>query len=119
MLDIKSKEILYFLESVCKNGYKVIEIKDILGKVKNIDKEYLKQVLNHLDNVGYISIKYKDKNVYCVSVLPFGRQFIEQESLNNEKNQKIKKIMYNFYIIFFFIAILVAFLGTLIYNLIF
>ena len=118
MLDAKSKQVLCYLANECPSGYKVIEIVDILSVCKNFDKDYLSHTIEHLDNVGYISIKYSDKNVYCVTVLPFGRQFIEQENIEKEKYKKLKKTFLRFYIIFFIIAILGTFLGTLIYNLI-
>lgn len=119
MIDTKSKELLCTLARECKNGYKVIEIDDLLFAFPKLDNDYLLNMLDYLDDVGYISIKYKDNQVICLTVLPYGRQFIEQEDIEKNKMCTLKKNLIKFYLIFFFVAILGAFVGTLIYNLIF
>lgn len=121
MIDKKSYEILKYLANECDNGYKVIEVEDILKEIKenDINQILLKQTLIYLDKNGYISIKYNDDNVYCVSMLPYGRQFIETRNVKDKQSKDMKITIRKLYFEILLIAFLGAFLGTLISELIF
>lgn len=123
MLDIRSKIVLRYLIKQCYEGsYKIIEIDDIISCLPQkygADRESVKQIVNHLASTDYISVKYSDEDVYCLSALPFGRQYVESEDEQEKKSKKLKSVARGAYIALFFIALLGAFLGTLIYNILF
>ena len=78
MLDFRSKTILNYLVNECNEGsYRVIETKELIASLpKKIkaDSTLVEQAMKYLEKGNYISIKYKDNNMYCVSPLPFARQ---------------------------------------------
>ena len=123
MLDKMSKEVLKFLLEFCKDGsFQVLEYDDIIGALTsnyNLDKEGIVQILKHLNSLEYITIKYRDDSVVCVSTLPLGRQYIESEEEKKKNIVKIKNMAKGAFISALLAALIGAFLGTLIYNIIF
>lgn len=121
MLDSRSKSVLNFLVKECSEGsYKIIEASDILSalpKNYNADKEIISQIIKHLENGEYISVKYSDDEQFCLCPLPFGRQFIENDEIQLTNRKSIKSIGSKIFFSAFFSAFMGAFLGTLIYNL--
>lgn len=95
MLDKRSKALLRFINEECREGtYKVIEVDDILRcmpKKYKMDQDGIAQIINYLSNLDYISVKYKDGIVYCVSPLPRGRKIFEIEE-DEKRTNKLKKI---------------------------
>ena len=87
MIDIKTKLVLKILAQECRNGnYKIVEVSDIimaLPKRFRMDSDAIKHILEHLERQDFISIKYDDDNTYCLAILPFGYEVLE------EQNQKI------------------------------
>lgn len=121
MLDSRSKSVLNFLVKECSEGsYKIIEASDILSALSknyNADKEIISQIIKHLENGEYISVKYSDDEQFCLCPLPFGRQFIENDEIQLTNRKSIKSIGSKIFFSAFFSAFMGAFLGTLIYNL--
>ena len=113
MLDIKSKLVLKILQKECSGGaYKIVEAKDIISSMPSkfrVDSDGLDNILIYLERQEYISIKYDDDGVYCLCVLPFGNEVLE-----NENNQKKERNLPPFWLL-----ILSIFLSCLISNLIF
>ena len=97
MLDKRSKALLRIINEECKEGtYKVIEVDDILRvmpKKFKMDQEGVAQIISYLSNADYISVKYKDEVVYCVSPLPRGRKIFEIEE-DEKKLSKQKKLKF-------------------------
>lgn len=92
MLDIKSKLVLKILQKECPGGsYNIVEAKDIIsampGKFR-VDSDGLDNILIYLERQEYISIKYDDDGVYCLCVLPFGNEILENE-ISQKKEGKI------------------------------
>ena len=89
MLDIKSKLVLKILQKECPNGaYKLVEAKDIISSMPikyRVDTDGLENILIYLERQEYISIKYDEENVYCLCVLPFGSELLENDG--KEKNE--------------------------------
>ncbi|MBP3619525.1 MAG: hypothetical protein J6J24_02570 [Clostridia bacterium] len=87
MIDSKSKLILKTLANECPSGsYKVIDVSDIimaLPRHLRMDSIAIRHILTHLERQDLISIKYDDDNTYCLAILPFGYEVLE------EQNQKI------------------------------
>lgn len=83
MLDIKSKLVLKILQKECPNGaYKLVEAKDIISSMPikfRVDLDGLANILIYLERQEYISIKYDEEEVYCLCVLPFGNELLENE----------------------------------------
>lgn len=123
MLDYRSAIVLKYLVKECKEGsYSIIDVDDIvlsMPKKFKADKEIILQIMEYLSNGEYISVKYSDDDQYCLCPLPFGRQFVEKDELQN-KNKKIIQIVeikYNLLTLLF--AFLGAFLAIILYYLIF
>ncbi|MGN1201633.1 MAG: hypothetical protein ACI4R8_05225 [Candidatus Caccovivens sp.] len=95
MIDTKSKLVLSILGKECKNGnYKIIEVSDIIMQLPRhfrMDSEAVKHILLHLERIDAISIKYDDDGVFCLAVLPYGFEILENDKprlLKNTQNQK-------------------------------
>ncbi len=88
MLDTKSRLVLSILYQEAKNGnYKIFELQDIimsLPKRYRMETQTVRNILNHLERQDIISIKYDDEDKFCLCILPFGFEIIE-----NEKPSKI------------------------------
>lgn len=91
MIDTKSKLVLSILAKESSDGsYKIVEIPDIimaLPKRFRMDSDAVKHILTHLERQDIISVKYDDDDVFCLAVLPYGFEILE-----NEKPISIKKI---------------------------
>lgn len=94
MIDIKSKLVLKILAKECNNGnYKIIEIPDIIMALPRhfrMESEAIKHILTHLERQDMISIKYDDDDVFCLTVLPFGFETLENDKPKFLKKEKIK-----------------------------
>ena len=122
MLDIKSKLVLKILVKECPYGsYNIIESKDILSAMPNkykIDMEGLENILIFLERQEYISIKYDDDGVFCLCVLPFGYEILENDS-NKKREDKKSPPLWLFIILSLLFAFIGAILGSLISTLLF
>ncbi len=117
MLDIKSKLVLKILIKECPYGsYNIIESKDVISALPSrykVDIEGLENILIFLERQEYISIKYDDDGVYCLCVLPFGYEVLENEANKKREDKKSPRLW--FYIVFSLLAsFLGSFLGTVI-----
>ena len=81
MLDVKSKLVLKILAKETSGGsYKIFESEDIISllpKRFRTDSEGIRHILTHLERQDFISIKYDDDDTYCLCVLPFGFEEVE------------------------------------------
>ena len=123
MLDFRSKTLLTFLVKECSEGsYRVFDIKELINSLpQNIkpDSSMVKLCMTYLEKGNYISIKYKDANMYCVTPLPFARQILESDDNQKQRDKKLVKIGSILYFLVFICAFLGSFLAILIYGLIF
>lgn len=118
MLDIKSKLVLKILVKECPNGsYKIVESKDIISSLPSrykVDNDGLENILIYLERQEYISIKYDDDGVYCLCILPFGNEVLEEE--HNKKRESKKPSRYWFIFLLALTTFLSSFLGCLLSN---
>lgn len=95
MLDKRSEALLRIINRECNEGsYKVIDVDDIIRLMPSkfkVDLDTINQLMNYLKNCEYVSIKYSDKEVFCVSPLPRGRRMFEVE--REEKQLSKKKVV--------------------------
>ena len=123
MLDERSKIVLKYLVKECNEGsYRVVDVNDILDALPQkfkADSGTVTLCMDYLEKGNYISIKYKDAKMYCVSPLPFARQILESESNEKEKFKKLFKIGSFLYVLVFVCAFLGTFVAILLYGLIF
>lgn len=114
MIDTKSKLVLKILAKECGNGnYKIVEIPDIIMSLPRhfrMDSEAVKHILTHLERQDIISIKYDDDDVYCLSVLPYGFEILENEKPKLIKKEKTKERKLN--IMTIFLSFISALIGT-------
>ena len=107
MLDKRSESLLRFINKECNEGsYKVIEVDDVIRAMPSkykIDFEAIKQLMGYLQSSDYISIKYSDKEVFCVSPLPRGRRIFEVEK--EEKKSHKKKVLKFLFITFIYVIL--------------
>lgn len=112
MIDTKSKLVLSIISKETKNGnYKIFELSDIIMSLPRhyrMDKVAVKHILMYLERQDIISIKYEDDEKYCMAVLPFGYEILENEKPKYYKEIEDKKIKNNNFLICFF----ASFLGT-------
>lgn len=123
MLDERSKSILNYLVKECSEGsYRVFEIQDLMSclpKKFKPDENTIVLCMEYLEKGNYISIKYKDVKMYCVSPLPFARQILENEKYEKEKSKKWFKIGSMLYVLVFIFSFLGSFVAIILYGLIF
>ncbi len=122
MLDKRSEALLRIINKECFEGsYKVLEVDDLIRlmpKKFKVDFETISQLMGYLKTGEYVSVKYSDNEVFCVSPLPRGRRFFEVE-LETKKNKKGKKIktffIFTFYLFLIFgVSLAAAYLSKLI-----
>ena len=119
MLDIKSKLVLKILVKECPNGaYKIVESKDIISSLPSryrVDNDGLDNILIYLERQEYISIKYDDEGVYCLCVLPYGNEVLEDE--HYKKREGINPPHFWVFILVGFVSsFLASFLGVFLAN---
>ena len=82
MLDKRTALLLGQLNTICLDEtYKVIEIKELCSKMPSklkVNSQSLLESIKHLVERNYISLKYFDEDVFCLSILPKGRLFKEK-----------------------------------------
>ena len=114
MLDLKSKLVLKILIKECPYGsYNIIESKDIISAMPSkykIDMEGLENILIYLERQEYISIKYDDDGVYCLCVLPFGNEILEND--DNKKREGNPPRLWIIILLVFISSLLACLLGT-------
>ncbi len=104
MLDIKSKLVLKILLKECPNGaYKIVDAKDIISALPSrykVDGDGLDNILIYLERQEYISIKYDDEGVYCLCVLPYGNEVLEDEIYKKREKSTFPRLWILFVIVF-------------------
>ena len=122
MLDLKSKLVLKILIKECPYGsYNIIESKDIISAMPSkykIDLEGLDNILIYLERQEYISIKYDDDGVYCLCVLPFGNEILENDD-NKKREEKKSSRLWIIVLASFIACLLASLLGTVIGHILF
>ncbi len=109
MLDKRCEELLRIVNKECQEGsYKVLEVDDLIRlmpKKFKVDYETINQLMGYLKAGEYVSVKYSDKEVFCVSPLPRGRRIfeVEIEEKRNKKKSKFKSfLLLTFYLLLIF-----------------
>ena len=112
MLDTKSKLVLKILAKESSGGsYKIFEGSDIISalpKHYRTDTDGIRHILTHLERQDMISIKYDDDDLYCLAVLPYGMEELENEPTKKQRKDggKISKLT-------IFLSFLFAFIGAI------
>jgi len=109
MLDKRSEALLRIINKECSEGsYRVLEVDDLIRlmpKKFKVDFDTISQLMGYLKTGEYVSVKYSDNEVFCVSPLPRGRRIfeVEQEEKNSSKKSKLKKFfLLTFYLLLIF-----------------
>jgi len=119
MLDKRSKFMLEVILKLCgeDGAYKIIEVAELergmMSKYK-ISSDEISHMMKFLSATEMIDVKHSDDNVYCLTVLPRGRVY-EEEQQQVVQNKTISKGM-AFLIIFgsFLAAIVGAVIASVI-----
>ena len=116
MLDKKTANVLSVVNDQCKdNNYIIIKNEDItphLKKRNKLSNEEIKSSVNYLAEREYIQLKYAEEGTYCLTMLPKGRLFEEQqkEKYANLREEEIRHL--KFLIKVGFISAIFSFLGA-------
>ncbi len=119
MIDDKEMLILSFVLSQCGTSYKVIDIDDFESFFrKKYPKKKLNviQMLEHLDSLGYIDIKFCDESKCCLCATKNAQNLFEEKKNSKKTTKKIKIEVIIFAFFVFLFAFIGAFLGTLFYR---
>ncbi len=124
MLDIKSKLVLKLLVKECPNGaYNIVEAKDIISSLPlkyRVDFDGLDNILIYLERQEYISIKYDDDGVYCLCVLPYGNEILENEPNKKKEEEnslpRLWKIMFLSFLSTFAASMLTLLIAYLLFK---
>lgn len=123
MLDTKSRLVLSILYQEAKNGnYKIFELQDIISSLPKryrMDTQTVRNILIHLERQDIISIKYDDEDKFCLCVLPYGFEIVENEKPSKIAFREKKQTSSINYPLFAIICFLSSFLGILTYFLLF
>ena len=116
MLDIKSKIVLKILQKECPNGaYNLVEAKDIISAMPTkyrVDNDGLNHILIYLERQEYISIKYDEEDVFCLCVLPFGNEVLENDYKQKSERKNSPRLWFILLLSFAF-SVLGSLLGCL------
>lgn len=122
MLDINSKNVLEYLVSECEEGkFKNIEFEDIQTFLpqEKFNIQQIKKILLHLEELSLITIKFKSDDLFCLTILPYAKVFFEKEYSEKINQLKFRKFAIKIVVMVCIFAFLGAFLGIMIYNIIF
>lgn len=96
MLDKASEFILKkFVKESYNKGYKIFyidEFSNLIPKKYNIDKNNLLDFVKNLEEKGYISLKYTDEELFCLTALLKARIYLEDKLDTLKKYNKFKKL---------------------------
>lgn len=76
---MNEKKILKKILDDCPDGYGVFDLDDLCACVPKLTSVQVKSLLKHLENAGYISVKYFDTKSYCLSPLAKAKQLFEEK----------------------------------------
>ncbi len=106
MLDKKCMSVFETLKSLSTdNNYKVITVEELQVHLKGYSATTIKQCMDTLTRMGYISIKFNEDDTYCYSII---KKQTKQE-LAKEKPSN-NKLMYLFVALASFVGSFLAFL---------
>ena len=116
MLDKATSNVLSIVNDLCKeNIYVVIKNADItpnLTKKNKLTDEGINDTINYLAEREYVKLKYAQEGTYCLTMLPKGRLFNEEQNEQkfNLKQENKRNLKFLFKIAF--ISALFSFLGA-------
>lgn len=116
MLDRRTDIFLNYIVNECEEGaYQVFNVEDMLmamPKKYKMNTDNISQMVTYLAERGYISVKHRDENVYCLSPLPKARLSAEQDSSIKKDNSRNRKVTALILLLIFMLSFLGAFLGA-------
>jgi len=121
MLDKRTNKLLNALARICEDGnYKVIEITELLNVASGkfaVGDEALDAMVKFLIEKEMVDIKYQDDEVYCIAVLPKGRNYVETAHIR-KRSARDNRFITTVALVSFFAGFFGAFLAGLISSLI-
>jgi hypothetical protein len=116
MLDKKTANVLGAVNEQCKdNNYVIIKNEDItphLSKKNKLDHDAIKETISYLAEREYIKLKYAEEGTYCLTMLPKGRLFDEEQKEKRYylREEHIRNLKFMFKVAF--VSALFSFLGA-------
>lgn len=120
MVNAESKKLLEYFLKECEVGvYKVFEASELEKCLLEQGENVLNKYIDVLESQGCISVKYKDKKLYCLTISSQAINFAKKERVNNNKLQYYSKFSGIICFLVFIFAFLGSFLAIILYGLIF
>jgi DNA-binding MarR family transcriptional regulator len=116
-LDKRTEKLLRIINELCNEGYKVVEIAEVLSKLPkkyNLSITDIKNMLKYLEERDYVDVKFIDEKNMCVSSLPKGRLHFENILNQNKITNAYRKLFVCSIIVSGIMSFLGAFLAILI-----
>ncbi len=86
------------LRELCGDeGYKIVDAKDILSRIEDMDADSLFETIDILDTEQLVAVKYSDKTEYCLSITKTGilkaeeRLRRQQEARESERIERLRR----------------------------
>ncbi len=125
MLDERTSVLLKILNEKCSSGsYKIITSDELILKFPTrygADKDLIWQMVIHLSQNGFISVKYDRDGEFCLALTPKGRVYSEtdlKQTNDDKKPSKTDLLPYFYNFLSIFAAIVLGFLTLKIFNLV-
>ena len=98
MLDNRTDVLLNYINTECCEGsYKIFSPSELMSAFPEkfaIDFDGLLLILNYLKDREYIAVKYTDDKAVCLSPLPKGRIYHEEQVLKDKQEYTYKRMVY-------------------------
>ncbi|MBO7527439.1 MAG: hypothetical protein J6T74_06070 [Clostridia bacterium] len=118
MLDERCMALLNYVVCECNEGsFRVFEVGELIGAIPKKykpDQTSVKICMDYLNKCGYLIIKYKDTEKYCVMPNSNAYEIIENSSQKRKNDKKLIKFGILGYFLVFFFAFLGSFLAKII-----
>ena len=116
MLDKRTTIFLNYIVSQSQYGaYQVFNTEDMLSampKKFKMNADNISQMISYLAERGFISVKHRDEQVYCLAPLPKARFNAEQANNLKRDSSKNRKLIAIVLLLVFILSFLGVFLGA-------
>ena len=116
MLDKRTTIFLNYIVSQSGQGaYQVFNTEDMLSampKKFKMNADNISQMISYLAERGFISVKHRDEQLYCLAPLPKARLNAEQNETFKRDTSKNRKLIVFVLFLVFILSFLGAFLGA-------
>ena len=94
-MDKTKLRLLKYILKHCKDGYKVLDIQNVLKCIKKYRGKFemFEKDINYLKQMNYIDLKYIDNSNFCLAIKDNTRIFQENLKIENHSKKHLLLIM--------------------------